>query len=268
MDAALRRRAYVLQRMADEGYITAEQAETAKQTTIALRGQPQQPRSAAPFFVEEVRKYLERQYGAKALYESGLSVTTTLDAALQDAANTCGARRAAQPRQAPRLPQAATQHRRRRQGDQQVQGRAMVAAMAAGDIVPALVVDVKPAPANTARVTIGRYHADLGRDGVRVVAAPSVCRRLQAGGCHRGGNPHARRSNAAPPRSRSSRRRSSKGRSSRSTTGRARSRPWSADGTSRAASSIAPFRRTGSWARRSSRLSTPRRSIAGLRRPR
>ena len=44
-----------------------------------MRGQPQQPRSVAPFFVEEVRKHLEQQYGAKALYESGLSVTTTLD---------------------------------------------------------------------------------------------------------------------------------------------------------------------------------------------
>src|SRR6185503_11841333 len=39
------------------------------------------------FFVEEVRKHLERQYGAKALYESGLSVTTTLDPRLQEIAN-------------------------------------------------------------------------------------------------------------------------------------------------------------------------------------
>ena len=31
-----------------------------------------QPPGIAPFFVEEVRKHLERQYGAKALYESGL----------------------------------------------------------------------------------------------------------------------------------------------------------------------------------------------------
>ena len=37
--------------------------------------------------MEEVRKHLERQYGAKALYENGLAVTTTLDARLQDLAN-------------------------------------------------------------------------------------------------------------------------------------------------------------------------------------
>ena len=46
-----------------------------------------QPPGIAPFFVEEVRKHLERQYGAKVLYENGLSVTTTLDAGLQELAN-------------------------------------------------------------------------------------------------------------------------------------------------------------------------------------
>src|SRR6185503_16019141 len=87
MDAAKRRRSYVLQRMADEGYISQPQAEEAKKTPIVLAGQPKQPQSVAPFFLEEIRKHLERQYGAKALYESGLTVTTTLDPTLQDAAN-------------------------------------------------------------------------------------------------------------------------------------------------------------------------------------
>ena len=62
--------------------------------------------------------------------------------------------------------------------------------------------------------------------------------------------------------SRSSRRRSSRARSSPSTIAPARCWPWSAATASRAASSIARRRRTGSWARRSSRSSTPRRSIA------
>lgn len=164
MDAALRRRAYVLQRMADEGYITAEQAETAKQTPIALRGQPQQPRSAAPFFLEEIRKHLEREYGAKALYESGLAVTTTLDAGLQDAANRAvrAGLRSLDKRRGYRKPQR----------NIVAEGKAIDSftddrwsrPMAAGDIVPALVVGVKPAPVNTVRVAIGRYHADLGRE--------------------------------------------------------------------------------------------------------
>src|SRR5881628_1763534 len=87
MKRASQRRNVVLQRMADEHYITQTQADVAKQTPIVTRGQPTQAPGIAPFFVEEVRKHLERQYGAKVLYEKGLAVTTTLDAKLQEAAN-------------------------------------------------------------------------------------------------------------------------------------------------------------------------------------
>jgi penicillin-binding protein 1A len=164
MEAALRRRAYVLQRMADEGYISAEQAEAAKQTPIVLRGQPQQPKSAAPFFLEEVRKHLEREYGAKALYESGLSVTTTLDPVLQEAAN--------------RAVRAGLRSLDKRRGYRKASRNVLAEGksldtfkderwsrpMSAGDVVPAVVVGVKPGPAGTVRVSIGRYHADLGRE--------------------------------------------------------------------------------------------------------
>src|SRR5437868_12124473 len=87
MRRATQRRNVVLQRMADEHYITQGQADEAKQKPIVTRGLPNQPPGIAPFFVEEVRKHLEREYGAKALYENGLAVTTTLDARLQDLAN-------------------------------------------------------------------------------------------------------------------------------------------------------------------------------------
>ena len=43
--------------------------------------------SAAPYFLEEVRKELEGRYGAKQLYENGLSIQTALDLRLQEAAN-------------------------------------------------------------------------------------------------------------------------------------------------------------------------------------
>src|SRR5215510_7941736 len=87
MRRAVQRRNIVLQRMADERYLTQAQADAAKQKPIVTRGQPNQPPGIAPFFVEEIRKHLERQYGAKVLYENGLSVTTTLDVKLQNAAN-------------------------------------------------------------------------------------------------------------------------------------------------------------------------------------
>src|SRR6476469_1280246 len=83
---ATSRRNFVLQRMADEHYITQAQADEAKNKPIVTRGQPNQPPGIAPFFVEEVRKHLERQYGAKVLYESGLTVTTTLDVKMQQSA--------------------------------------------------------------------------------------------------------------------------------------------------------------------------------------
>ena len=48
---------------------------------------PAQTSSVAPYFLEEVRKELEGRYGAKQLYENGLTVQTALDLRLQDAAN-------------------------------------------------------------------------------------------------------------------------------------------------------------------------------------
>ncbi|HXH05514.1 MAG TPA: PBP1A family penicillin-binding protein [Vicinamibacterales bacterium] len=87
MAAALRRRNYTLDRMAEVGFITREQAEAAKRRPIVVRGEPTPPPSIAPYFLEEVRKQLEARYGAKALYEGGLAVRTTLDARLQRLAN-------------------------------------------------------------------------------------------------------------------------------------------------------------------------------------
>ena len=87
MDAALRRRNYALGRMADVGYISREEAEAAKKTPIVMRGEPTGQPSAAPYFIEEVRKELEGRYGAKQLYENGLSIQTALDLRLQEAAN-------------------------------------------------------------------------------------------------------------------------------------------------------------------------------------
>src|SRR5437867_3472932 len=55
MKRATQRRNTVLQRMADERYITQAQADEAKRRPIVTRGQPTQPPGIAPFFVEEVR---------------------------------------------------------------------------------------------------------------------------------------------------------------------------------------------------------------------
>jgi penicillin-binding protein 1A len=85
--AALVRRNITLDRMATEGYITRADADAAKARPIVTRGQPSAPRSIAPYFVEQLRIQLEDKYGAKALYESGLTIRTGIDASLQRVAN-------------------------------------------------------------------------------------------------------------------------------------------------------------------------------------
>ena len=87
MDRAKRRQAYVLQQMADEHYITQKQATDAEARPIVLAPNVGHSDSEAPYFLENVRQELEAKYGAKALYENGLSVQTALDLKLQEVAN-------------------------------------------------------------------------------------------------------------------------------------------------------------------------------------
>jgi penicillin-binding protein 1A len=166
MAAATRRRNYVLQRMAEEHYITDAEAEAAKARPIVVKGQPQPEKSIAPFYLEEVRKHLEREYGAKALYESGLSVTTTLDPTLQLIANRSleEGLRTYDKRHGWRKPARnviAEKHTVEGYRDER-----WSRPIEAGDVVPAVVAAIgKPAPAGAARLRIGPYHADLARDG-------------------------------------------------------------------------------------------------------
>ena len=87
-DATLtRRNNVVLRRMVDKGFITREEAREARMRPIEVRGRPVPDPSIAPYFAEEIRKKLEGQFGARALYENGFTVQTTLDPVLQAAAN-------------------------------------------------------------------------------------------------------------------------------------------------------------------------------------
>src|SRR5436190_18624785 len=87
MERAKWRQTYVLQQMADKGFITQKDADEAKARPIVLRLAAAEVNSVAPYFLEEVRKELESRYGAKAIYQNGLTVQTALDLKLQDAAN-------------------------------------------------------------------------------------------------------------------------------------------------------------------------------------
>ncbi|HEY2496288.1 MAG TPA: PBP1A family penicillin-binding protein [Candidatus Angelobacter sp.] len=83
-DKALKRRNLVINNLLEDGKITAEEAERAKTTPLRLNIQPD--RSPAPYFVEEVRRHLEKKYGADEVHEGGLRVYTSLDLDLQKTA--------------------------------------------------------------------------------------------------------------------------------------------------------------------------------------
>ena len=82
LERAYQRRATVLRNLVRAGYLDAETAEEIGATEVEIHRDDDQDR-LAPYFVEEVRKYLEQHYGVKKLYEDGLRVYTTLDAELQ-----------------------------------------------------------------------------------------------------------------------------------------------------------------------------------------
>jgi penicillin-binding protein 1A len=85
-DRALKRRNLVLNSMLEDGMITAQQAAAARDLPIRLE-LAHDPDSLAPYFVEEIRRYLEGKYGSDQVHEGGLKVYTSLDMDLQRAAN-------------------------------------------------------------------------------------------------------------------------------------------------------------------------------------
>ena len=85
-DKAFRRRNMVINSMLEDGVITAAQANVARSAPLGLHIQPP-PNSVAPWFVEEVRRELERKLGSDQVHEAGLKVYTTLDLDLQQTAN-------------------------------------------------------------------------------------------------------------------------------------------------------------------------------------
>ena len=84
---AYARRDYVLGRMLEDGYITSAEMQQAKAEKLQLRRRGATEVVTADFFAEEVRRNLLAAYGEKGLYEGGLTVSTTLDPAIQAVAD-------------------------------------------------------------------------------------------------------------------------------------------------------------------------------------
>jgi penicillin-binding protein 1A len=79
-DRAIERRNYVIDRMRDDGYVNAAEADRAKKQPLNVANRTRGAHIyAAEYFAEEVRRTVLEKYGEKKLYEGGLSVRTTLD---------------------------------------------------------------------------------------------------------------------------------------------------------------------------------------------
>ena len=84
-DRSFRRRNLVINNMLEDGKITTEEAERAKNSALVVHVQSE-PNSIAPYFVEEIRQYLEKKYGTEEVHEAGLRVYTSLNLEMQRAA--------------------------------------------------------------------------------------------------------------------------------------------------------------------------------------
>ena len=79
------RQLHIIDRMLDNGFITAEQAATAKKEELKVKTNSDNSRVHAEFVAETVRQLMFTQYGDET-YTRGLNVYTTLRASDQDAA--------------------------------------------------------------------------------------------------------------------------------------------------------------------------------------
>ncbi len=85
-EQAIERRNWVLWRMLEDGAITKEAYLTAREEPITMVARDERLLKNAGFYAEEVRRFVSAQYGDEAMYNGGLSIRTSLDPRLQNAA--------------------------------------------------------------------------------------------------------------------------------------------------------------------------------------
>ena len=79
------RQQYIIERMLDNGFISAQEAEAAKAEVLHVRTAASRPQVHAEYLAEMVRQLMYEQYGEET-YTRGLDVVTTVNSAQQEAA--------------------------------------------------------------------------------------------------------------------------------------------------------------------------------------
>ena len=85
-DAAIKRRNWVIDRMHEDDYITEEEAARAKSKPLEVVARSDAYLKNSEYFSEEVRREVQKRFGAEDLNEGGLIVRTTLNPKLQNIA--------------------------------------------------------------------------------------------------------------------------------------------------------------------------------------
>jgi penicillin-binding protein 1A len=84
-ERARTRQIYVLNRMVEDGYITEKEKALALSVPLEMKW-AEEKEKIAPYFTENVRRYIQAKYTSEVLYKEGLEVYTTLDIDMQKAA--------------------------------------------------------------------------------------------------------------------------------------------------------------------------------------
>ena len=87
------RRNTVLKMMMDNGFIEKTEYDSLKMEPLGINFIESTSSWKAPYFVEYVRRYIEREYGESYLYERGISIYTTLDLDMQQLADSMFAKK-------------------------------------------------------------------------------------------------------------------------------------------------------------------------------
>ena len=163
-ERALARRNLVLSLMAHERKVTQAQAVAATKEPLGLHVSSAR-NDFAPYFVEDIRQYLEHTYGTAAVHEQGLRVYTTLNVAMQKAAEQAvrDGLHAYDRRHGWRgnLPNILLQNSAAQNPSSRLdayQSEEWRSTPAKGDYIPGLVTAVEP---TFATIRVGSYHAML-----------------------------------------------------------------------------------------------------------
>ena len=85
-EVAISRRNWVIDRMAEDGYIAREDAQKAKEKPLKVVERKSGFLKDTEYYSEEVRRTISNNFGDEALYQGGLIVRTTIDPKLQSIA--------------------------------------------------------------------------------------------------------------------------------------------------------------------------------------